>query len=261
MISAHDLHLTLRRDGHALRVLAGFDLEVAPGSRTCVIGDSGVGKSTVLRVLLGLQSVDSGVISISNRTLQDWLVKDRLALRRKLQPVFQNAAAALPPRRRVAAILREPLHIHSIPVIEHQWRCDEALRDVQLPDGLEHRYAHELSGGQQQRLALARALVLQPQWLLADEPTSALDPATSLQITQLLRSLSEQRGLGLLVVTHDPALPRALDAEVVRLAGGRLSERLSGTEWLAHDRAQWQALAHHPAAAPRAAPVAEPEAP
>ena len=250
MIRALDLHLTLHRGGHGLAVLAGFDLEAEPGSRTCIIGDSGVGKSTVLRVLLGLQAVDRGAISIDGRPLQDWLRSDRLALRRKLQPVFQNAAAALPPRRRIGAILREPLHIHGIAAAEHQQRCADALDAVQLPNTLDQRYVHELSGGQQQRLALARALVLQPQWLLADEPTSALDPATSLQITQLLRGISEQRALGLLVVTHDPALPLQLDAQVVRLAGGRLSEPLSGAAWLAHDRAQWQDLRNHPAPPP-----------
>lgn len=261
MICAHDLHLTLHRDGHSMAVLAGFELQLEPGSRTCVIGDSGVGKSTVLRVLLGLQPVDRGALTIDGRSLQEWLRTDRLALRRKLQPVFQNAAAALPPRRRVAAILREPLVIHSIPRTQHQARCDDALQAVQLPGGLEDRYVHELSGGQQQRLALARALVLQPEWLLADEPTSALDPATSLQINQLLRGLSEERGLGLLVVTHDPALPLALNAEVVRLAGGRLSERLSAKDWLAHDREQWLALSNHPAKVPRAEADAHLEVP
>ena len=93
MISARDLHLTLHRDGHSLQVLAGFDLQASQGSRTCIIGDSGVGKSTVLRVLLGLQALDSGTVIVDGRPLQDWLRRDRLALRRKLQPVFQNAAA------------------------------------------------------------------------------------------------------------------------------------------------------------------------
>lgn len=261
MISTRDLHLTLHRDGHSLAVLAGFSLEVERGSRTCIIGDSGAGKSTVLRVLLGLQEVDSGAISLDGRPLADWLRNDRLALRRKLQPVFQNAAAALPPRRRIGAILSEPLLIHGIAAAEHRQRCTEALDAVQLPQDLNQRYVHELSGGQQQRLALARALVLQPEWLLADEPTSALDPATALQMTQLLRGLSEQRGLGLLVVTHDPALPLQLNAEVVRLAGGRLSERLSAPAWLAHDRAQWQDLQSHPAPAPHFERAAPPEVP
>lgn len=256
MIEAVDLDLTLRRGPHALAVLRGFRLALAAGTRTCVIGDSGVGKSTVLRVLLGLQPVDRGEVRIDGVPLQAWLASDRLALRRKLQPVFQSAAAALPPRRRALAIVAEPLHIHAIDPASHRRRCAEALDAVQLPASVGQRYVHELSGGQQQRLALARALVLEPAWLLADEPTSALDPATALTISELLRDLSRDRGLGLLVVTHDPALPLALDAAVLRLAGGQVGAPLSAAAWLAHDRAQWQALAD---AAP--APPSPSEAP
>lgn len=249
MIEALDLHLTLRRGNQELAVLRGFELAVAAGSRHCLIGDSGAGKSTVLRVLLGLQAADRGEVRIDGVALQTWLRSDRLALRRKIQPVFQSAAAALPPRRSAMAILMEPLAIHDINLAERPRRCAEALDAVQLPALIAHRYVHELSGGQQQRLALARALVLQPEWLLADEPTSALDPATALAVSELLRDLSRDRGLGLLVVTHDPALPLALDAQVLRLAGGRVGAPIAAKAWLDHDRAQWLALsAAHPQA-------------
>lgn len=242
MIQARDVHLTLRRGAHSLEVLRGLNLDIASGTRNCIIGDSGVGKSTVLRVLLGLQAPDRGEVRIDGVALGAWLTSDRLALRRKLQPVFQSAAAALPPRRRALAIVAEPLQIHGIDPSTHLRRCAEALDAVQLPSIIGLRYVHELSGGQQQRLALARALVLEPEWLLADEPTSALDPATALAVSELLRDLSRDRGLGLLVVTHDPVLPLALDAQVLRLAGGQVGEPLSAAEWLAHDRAQWQEL-------------------
>lgn len=255
MIQARDVHLTLRRGAQALAVLRGLDLALAAGTRTCVIGDSGVGKSTVLRVLLGLQAPDRGEVSVDGLPLQAWLKGDRLALRRKLQPVFQSAAAALPPRRPALAIVAEPLVIHRVDPASHPRRCAEALDAVQLPASLGKRYVHELSGGQQQRLALARALVLEPEWLLADEPTSALDPATALAVSELLRDLSRDRGLGLLVVTHDPALPLALDAQVLRLAGGQVGAPVAAGEWLAHDRAQWQALV---AAAPHHQPTAAP---
>lgn len=238
LLELRDVWLTFLRDGAKLPVLQGATLQLRAGQRLCIAGPSGAGKSTILKLILGLLPADRGDVTVQGRAVSDWVRRDALAFRRLCQPVFQNALSALPPRMKVQRILAEPLIIHSLQTGQDRAIAD-ALERVQLSPNLLGRFPHELSGGQQQRVALARALLLQPQYLLADEPTAALDPATGVAIAGLLRQLSETMGLGLLVVTHDPALPALLNADVCHLQQGSLASPQPPGPWLDREAAAW----------------------
>lgn len=224
-------------------ILRNIDIQVRPGDRICLVGDSGSGKTTLLRCLLGLIPGTSGGVSFDDQLLAQMNRGQLLAMRRLVQPVFQNPAASLPPRMRVGRLLEEPLRIHnSMPRGQFRAAIEQALQRVDLAVELQHRFPHELSGGQQQRVAIARALLLQPMLLLADEPTSSLDPGAALHVAQVLVSLCESLGLGLLVVTHDAALPLHLNAKVLRMSGGEIVEQMNAETWLTRQQKGWQAL-------------------
>lgn len=244
MLQATDVELSFGAHPGVATVLRGANLQLAPGQTLALVGDSGSGKSTLLRVLMGLAQPDAGQVMLEGRTLQDWLTRDRLGLARKVQMVWQNAAAALTPARTVRQLLHEPLQIHRLASgADVRTAVESALTAVALDPGeVLERLPHQLSGGQQQRVAIARALLLQPTYLLADEPTSALDPDTALGIAELLRDQATARGMGLLVVTHDPALPVHLRATVLPMAAGKVGEALDARAWRAHQQALWSNL-------------------
>lgn len=248
MLQANRVQLGFGHAAGAAAVLRDASLQLAEGQTLALVGDSGSGKSTLLRVLMGLLRPDAGEVLLDGRAVGEWLARDRLSLARKVQMVWQNAAAALTPGRTVAQLLQEPLVIHKLARGAERLRAIEAALDaVSLdPQLVLARLPHQLSGGQQQRVAIARALLLRPSYLLADEPTSALDPDTALGISALLRNQAAQTGMGLLVVTHDPALPVHLDATVLPMAAGRVEEALDARAWRAHQQALWSNL-HAPA--------------
>jgi peptide/nickel transport system ATP-binding protein len=225
-------------------VLREASLRLGPGDVLALVGDSGSGKSTLLRALLGLLPLQAGTVTWQGQSVAGLSGSKALGFRKDVQIVWQNAAAALTPRRTVAQLLEEPLRIHQLasgPALRR--RVEAVLAEVELdPSALLYRLPHQLSGGQQQRVALARALLLDPKVLLADEPTSALDPATALSLAHLLKNRVSQRGLGLLVVTHEPALPVHVGAKVLPMAGGQIGAELAADDWLDHQRGLWANL-------------------
>ncbi len=242
-LQTHQLTVVPENSATRLPILRNISVQVQPGRRVCVVGDSGSGKTTLLRCLLGLIRPTFGNVSFDNQPLVQMNRTELLAMRRLVQPVFQNPAASLPPRMRIGRLLEEPLRIHGLVArTEYRMAIEQALQRVDLALDLQRRFAHELSGGQQQRVAIARALLLQPLLLLADEPTSSLDPGAALHIAQLLVNLCESLGLGLFVVTHDAALPLHLNAEVWRMRDGEIVEQMSADVWLSQQQLGWQAL-------------------
>ncbi|MBC7701605.1 dipeptide ABC transporter ATP-binding protein [Aquabacterium sp.] len=204
------------------------DLQLAPGQTLGVIGESGSGKSTLALAALGLQPFQ-GHLQVGG---QSWKLNARAdkPLRRTIQVVFQDPFSSLSPRMTVEDLVTEGLTIHHPDLSQAQRRtqalatlADVGLTEDQFPQLLD-RYPHEFSGGQRQRLALARALVVDPQALVLDEPTSALDVTIQKQILSLLQRLQRERGLSYLLITHDVEVVAAMAHDIIVMKDGDIVE-------------------------------------
>ena len=221
--------LELRGAGFAYgsqRVLDDVSLSLDEGDSLGLVGESGAGKSTILRLLLGLAAPRDGEVLFDGSPLS---LRDRSQMRRfraSVQPVFQDPYSSLDPRQRIDRIIGEPLRsLRLASGADAQRRIAEALESVGLPADSARRYPHEFSGGQRQRIAIARAVVSRPRVLLADEPVSALDVTTRVQVLELLDRLRRENGLSLVMVSHDlTAIASACDRTVV-LQNGRVVEQ------------------------------------
>ena len=205
---------------------ASFDLRA--GQTLGVIGESGSGKTTLALATLGLIPHE-GTLTVDGSAWRGDAAQD-LPLRRKVQVVFQDPFSSLSPRMNVRELVSEGLTLHA-PELDDLSRLRRilvtlaavGLTETEFP-GLLQRYPHEFSGGQRQRLAIARALVIEPQVLVLDEPTSALDATTQLQVIQLLQKLQRERGLSYLLITHDVSVIRAMAHHVMVMQGGKVVE-------------------------------------
>ena len=215
--------------------LQGADLHIPPGRTLGVVGESGSGKSTLAQAVLGLLPFE-GDLKIEQQTWQQPSMRNTPAnreLRRVVQVVFQDPFSSLSPRMTVEEIVAEGLLVHApqLSAGERQSQVLEILDAVGMTDaqfpGLLARYPHEFSGGQRQRLAIARALIVQPQLLVLDEPTSALDVTIQQQVLAVLQRLQKERGLAYLLITHDVDVIRAMAHEVLVMKDGVIVE--SGT--------------------------------
>jgi lipoprotein-releasing system ATP-binding protein len=207
--------------GAPLMVLRNLDLEVAAGEMVAIMGASGVGKSTLLHVLGGLDSSDGGAVRIAGTLLRDLRDADLVAFRnRHVGFVFQFHH--LLPEFTALENAEMPMRIARVGAHERTTRAAGLLERVGLRERLTHRPGM-LSGGEQQRVAIARALVMQPDVLLADEPTGDLDEHTADSLHALLREMHAERGLTSIIATHNPRLAAACD-RVLRLEDGRLKE-------------------------------------
>lgn len=221
--------LELRGAGFAYgsrRVLDDVSLSLDEGDSLGLVGESGAGKSTILRLMLGLSAPRDGQVLFDGAPLS---LRDRAQMRRfraSVQPVFQDPYSSLDPRQRIDRIIGEPLRSLGLASgADALRRIAEALESVGLPADTARRYPHEFSGGQRQRIAIARAVVSRPRVLLADEPVSALDVTTRVQVLELLDRLRRENGLSLVMVSHDlTAIASACDRTVV-LQNGRVVEQ------------------------------------
>ncbi|GAB4452693.1 MAG: dipeptide ABC transporter ATP-binding protein [Armatimonadaceae bacterium] len=200
--------------------------DIGSGKTLALVGESGSGKSTVGLMLLGLLDVTSGEIVFRGRKLTDLRGKDRLTLRQEMQVVFQDPYASLNARMTVRETLTEGLTIHQIgSPAEREKRAAELLEQVGLGANALDRYPHEFSGGQRQRIAIARALSVNPTFIVLDEPTSALDVSVQSQVLNLLRRLQRERNLTYLFITHNLGVVEYLADEVCVMEKGRIVER------------------------------------
>ena len=208
------------------------NLRIPPGRTLGVVGESGSGKSTLAQAVLGLLPFE-GDLKIEQQAWQQPAMRNTPAnreLRRVVQVVFQDPFSSLSPRMTVEEIVAEGLLVHApqLSAAERQSQVLEMLNAVGLTDaqfpGLLQRYPHEFSGGQRQRLAIARALIVQPQLLVLDEPTSALDVTIQQQVLALLQRLQKERGLAYLLITHDVDVIRAMAHEVLVMKDGAIVE-------------------------------------
>ncbi|HEX2365296.1 MAG TPA: ATP-binding cassette domain-containing protein, partial [Bradyrhizobium sp.] len=211
--------------GH-IKAVDGIDLEVKEGQTLGVVGESGSGKTTLGLAVLRLVSSEGPIIYLGDR-IEGYDSKRMRPLRRHMQIVFQDPYGSLSPRLSVAQIIEEGLAIQNpgLTRAERDQRVARALKEVGLDPAARDRYPHEFSGGQRQRIAIARALVLEPKFLILDEPTSALDVSVQAQIVDLLRELQRRHKLAYLFISHDLKVVRALANSIIVLRNGKVVEK------------------------------------
>lgn len=210
------------------------------GTTLALVGESGSGKSTVANIVLNLINPTEGRVYHHGTDLSTLGKKELFALRRRLQPVFQNPYGSLDPMRSVFSSVEEPLRVHKVGTRkEREARVAELLDMVALPRSAMRRYPGELSGGQRQRVAVARALALRPEVVVLDEAVSALDVLVQAQILTLLSDLQSELGLSYLFITHDLAVVRLLADDVVVMEKGRVVEAGPSDELFANPRQEY----------------------
>jgi peptide/nickel transport system ATP-binding protein len=207
--------------------LTSANMSIGAGETVGVVGESGCGKSTLAKVLVGLQPPTSGTVTFRGRDL--WALKEserRAAIGSSVGMIFQDPSTALNRRLPISQVLRDPLNVHrrGTPA-QRDARVRELLDLVGLPASAADALPSQLSGGQRQRVAVARALALEPELLIADEPTSALDVSVRAQILNLLLDLKERLGLALVFVSHDIQTVRRMSDRVITMYLGRIVEQ------------------------------------
>jgi peptide/nickel transport system ATP-binding protein len=216
-----------------VRAVNDVSFDVARGQSIGLVGESGCGKSTVARTLLRLIEPDSGSILFNGIDVRQADAAQLRQLRQRIQIVFQDPFASLNPRRTVRQTLAEPLQVHRLgKPSDIEAKITKTLDEVGLPQSAMDRYPHEFSGGQRQRIGIARALVLDPELIVADEPVSALDVSVQAQILQLLERLKTERQLSFVFVSHDLGVVRHFCDEVCVMYLGRIIERGPTTQVL-----------------------------
>jgi len=225
--------------GH-IKAVDGIDLAVKEGQTLGVVGESGSGKTTLGLALLRLISSEGPIVYLGNR-IDGYDSKRMRPLRRHMQIVFQDPYGSLSPRLSIGQIIEEGLVIQnpSLTREERRERVARALQEVGLKPEWRDRYPHEFSGGQRQRIAIARALVLEPKFLILDEPTSALDVSVQAQIVDLLRDLQRRHKLAYLFISHDLKVVRALANSIIVLRYGKVVEKGAAREVFAHPKTDY----------------------
>jgi len=224
---------TLKRGGlfkpdfFELVAVDSLDLHLQRHETLGLVGESGSGKTTFGQALIRLIHTQAGEVTFDGQRIDQFTRKQMRPLRRRMQIVFQDPFASLNPRMSIRQIIEEGLIVNHIGrnTRERVERVRQALRDAGMPDTILNRFPHEFSGGQRQRIAIARAIALEPEFILLDEPTSALDLSVQAQIIELLRKLQNEKGLSYLFISHDLKVVRALCHRVMVMQHGKIVEQ------------------------------------
>ncbi len=227
-----------RRPRQLLHAVDGVSFSIRRGETLALVGESGCGKSTVARLLVGLYRTSQGRIVFDGQDLATMSSGEGIRLRRRLQMIFQDPYASLNPRWKVADIVAEPIRVHRLLTdpLQTQARVIELLEQVGLASADAQKYPHQFSGGQRQRISIARALASQPEFLVCDEPTSALDVSVQAQVLNLMRDLQRQHGLTYLFISHNLAVVHHVSDRVGVMYLGRIVELAPKDELFARPR-------------------------
>lgn len=225
--------LIVGRQVGAVKAVDGVDLEIPTGRTLGLVGESGCGKSTLGKAILRLNPVTEGQVIYDGQDVAALKGEPLRKMRQHMQMVFQDPLASLNPRQSVETILTEPLVAHGIK-FDKSTRVRELLDQVGLPASASAKYPHEFSGGQRQRIGIARAIALEPRFVIADEPVSALDVSIQAQVLNLLDELQERLGLTYLVIAHDLAVVRHVSDEVAVMYLGGIVEQADSDELYAN---------------------------
>jgi len=217
------------RNRRQLKAVNGVSLNVAKGAVLGLVGESGCGKTTMAKLILGLETLTAGEIFIDGQAISKMTAK---GIARRVQPVFQDPYSSLNPRKSIASIISLPLRALKVGNRD-RWnrKVDDIMDLVGLPTRLKHNYPNQLSGGQRQRVAVARALIMHPDVVLCDEPTSALDVSVQAQILNLLIELRQELNLTYVLISHDLAVVEHIASTVAVMYLGRIVEQ-AGTRKL-----------------------------
>jgi oligopeptide transport system ATP-binding protein len=223
--------IIIQRQIGAVQAVDKVSFTIKKGETLGLVGESGCGKSTVGRTILQLYPATSGKVFFKGQELTSMKGESLRNLRRDMQIIFQDPYASLNPRMSVGSIISEPLEVHNIgDAKERKERVRDLLRLVGLNPYFINRYPHEFSGGQRQRIGVARALALQPEFIVCDEPISALDVSIQAQVVNLLEELQQMMGLTYLFIAHDLSMVRHISDRTAVMYLGKIAELASRDE-------------------------------
>ena len=221
--------------GKTLKAVDGITLDIYRGETLGVVGESGCGKSTLGRVVMGIYKPTAGNLTYAGKKVDLHKTKDRFEYSKKAQIIFQDPYASLNPRMTVGSIISEGMEIHKMYDKEkRQERVYELLETVGLNREHANRFPHEFSGGQRQRIGIARALAIEPEFIVCDEPISALDVSIQSQVINLLKELQEKLGLTYMFIAHDLNIVKYISDRIAVMYLGNLVEMASSEELYAH---------------------------
>lgn len=214
----------------------GLDLDIPKGKIIGLVGESGCGKSTLGRTLIRMLPATRGSVTFEGQNITAMKDKEFAPLRRRMQMVFQDPYASLDPRMKVRDIIAEPLETYHVckTKAETTHRVLELMQAVGVPAEFLNRYPHQFSGGQRQRIGIARALIVEPEFIIADEPISALDMSIRAQVLNLLRHLQKERGITYLFIAHDLSVMRYISDRIAVIHKGDIVELADAEELVTH---------------------------
>ena len=226
---------TSKKD-QAVHALTNVDLTLYRGETLALVGESGCGKSTLGRTLIRMLPATRGSVTFEGQNITAMKDKEFAPLRRRMQMVFQDPYASLDPRMKVRDIIAEPLETYHVckTKAETTHRVLELMQAVGVPAEFLNRYPHQFSGGQRQRIGIARALVMEPEFIVADEPISALDVSIRAQVLNLLNEMKKSRGLTYLFIAHDLSVVRFISDRIAVISKGRIVELAEAEELFLH---------------------------
>ncbi|WP_099159418.1 ABC transporter ATP-binding protein [Virgibacillus ndiopensis] len=218
--------------GSVLQAVDGVSFHVNKGETFGLVGESGCGKSTIGRTIMGLYEKTDGDVLFDSKNVHELSEKERFNFYRSMQMIFQDPYASLNPRSTVREVISEPMEVHGLYKNKHEQldRVYQLLEEVGLNRDHANRYPHEFSGGQRQRIGIARALALNPNFIIADEPISALDVSVQAQVVNLLKELQVEKGLTFLFIAHDLSMVKQISDRIGVMYLGNMVELTASEE-------------------------------